>query len=81
MVEVVADRLQRDPKRRLHRLLPLAKHLGLDVHQATISAAVLNSAGNLVMEAILEKTETILQFMHGLRGSLQVTFVARSASF
>ena len=52
-----------------------AKYIGLDVHQATISAAVLDSAGNLVMEAILEtKTETILQFIHGLRGSLQVTF-------
>jgi len=52
-----------------------AKYIGLDVHQATISVAVLDAAGNLVMEAILEtKTETILQFMHGLRGSLQVIF-------
>jgi hypothetical protein len=52
-----------------------AKYIGLDVHQATISAAVLDSAGNLVMEAILEtKTETILQFLRGLRGSLQVSF-------
>ena len=52
-----------------------AKYIGLDVHQATISVAILDSAGKLVMEAILEtKTATILQFMHGLRGSLQVTF-------
>ena len=52
-----------------------AKYIGLDVHQATISAAVLDSAGNLVMEAILEtKAETILQFLRGIRGSLQVTF-------
>src|ERR1700675_2779092 len=51
-----------------------AKYIGLDVHQATISVAVLDSAGNLVMEAILEKkTETILQFLYGLRGSLHVT--------
>jgi len=36
--------------------------------------AVLDSAGKLVMEAILEtKAETILQFIHGLRGSLRVT--------
>jgi transposase len=50
------------------------KYIGLDVHQATISAAVLDSAGKLVMEAILEtKAETILQFIHGLRGSLHVT--------
>ena len=51
------------------------KYIGLDVHQATISVAVLDCAGNLVMEAILEtKAETILQFIHGLRGSLHVTF-------
>jgi hypothetical protein len=52
-----------------------AKYIGLDVHQATISATVLDSAGKLVMESILEtKAATILQFMHGLRGDLQVTF-------
>ena len=52
-----------------------AKYIGLDVHQATISAAVLDSTGHLVMESILEtKAATILQFIHGLRGSLHVTF-------
>ena len=52
-----------------------AKYIGLDVHQATISVAVLDSTGKLVMEAILEtKAETILEFIHGLRGSLHVTF-------
>jgi hypothetical protein len=52
-----------------------AKYIGLDVHQATMSAAVLDSAGNLVMEAILEtKAETILQFIRGLRSSLYVAF-------
>jgi transposase len=52
-----------------------AKYIGLDVHQATISAAVLDAAGKLVMEAILEtKAETILQLIRGLRGSLHVTF-------
>src|SRR5579859_5086998 len=52
-----------------------AKYIGLDVHQATISVAVLDSAGKLVMEAILEtKAEAILQLIHGLRGSLHVTF-------
>ena len=52
-----------------------AKYIGLDVHQATISVAVLDTAGNLMMEAILEtKTETILQFIRGLHGSLHVTF-------
>src|SRR5580698_2861385 len=52
-----------------------AKYIGMDVHQATISVAVRDSRGNLVMEAILEtKAETILQFIHGLRGSLYVAF-------
>ena len=52
-----------------------AKYIGLDVHQATISVAILDSAGRLVMEAILEtKSATILQFICGLRGSLHVTF-------
>jgi hypothetical protein len=31
-----------------------AKYIGLDVHQATISVAVLDATGKLVMEAILE---------------------------
>jgi hypothetical protein len=45
------------------------KYIGLDVHQATIRATVLDSTGKLVMEAILEtKAATILQFIHGLRG-------------
>ena len=52
-----------------------AKYIGLDVHQATISVAVLDSAGKLVLEAILEtKAEAILQFIRGLHGSLHVTF-------
>ena len=52
-------------------LMSDAKYIGLDVHQATISVAVLNSDGKLIMESILEtKAETILQFIHGLRGSL-----------
>ena len=39
------------------------KYIGLDVHQATISAAVMNPMGKLVMESILEtKASTILEF-------------------
>ncbi|MGA8268298.1 MAG: transposase [Candidatus Acidiferrales bacterium] len=52
-----------------------AKYIGLDVHQATISAAVLDSTGKQVMESVLEtKATTILQFIDGLRGSLHVAF-------
>src|SRR2546425_11838566 len=51
------------------------KYIGLDVHKETISIAVLNSSGKLVMESILEtKASTILEFIRGLRGSLHVTF-------
>jgi transposase len=51
------------------------KYIGLDVHQATISIAVMDSAGKVVMESILEtKAATILEFFAGLRGTLSVTF-------
>jgi transposase len=51
------------------------KYIGLDVHQVTISVAVMDASGKLVMESILEtKAATILQFFAGLRGSLSVTF-------
>ena len=51
------------------------KYVGMDVHKDTISIAVMNSTGKVVMESVLEtKALTILQFMQGLRGSLLVTF-------
>ena len=51
-----------------------AKYIGMDVHHATISVAVMDSAGKLIPESILEtKAATILQFIDGLRGSLLVT--------
>jgi hypothetical protein len=51
------------------------KYIGLDVHQATISVAVMDLTGKLVMECILEtKASTILEFLGGLRGTLSVTF-------
>jgi hypothetical protein len=47
----------------------------MDVHQATISVAVMDSTGKLILESILEtKATTILQFLGGLCGSLLVTF-------
>src|ERR1700686_2385885 len=51
------------------------KYVGMDVHQATISIAVRDSVGKLVMESIIEtKASTILEFLQVLRGSLWVTF-------
>ena len=50
------------------------KYIGMDVHKETISIAVLNSSGKWVMECVIEtKASTILQFIHGLSGSLHVT--------
>jgi hypothetical protein len=50
------------------------KYIGLDVHKEAIAIAVLNDAGKLVMESILEtKATTMLEFLHGLRGELHVT--------
>src|ERR1700757_4323547 len=49
------------------------KYIGLDVHQASISVAVRDSAGKLAMECVIEtKAATILEFIQGLRGELWV---------
>jgi transposase len=51
------------------------KYIGMDIHQATISVAIMDGRGKLIMESILEtKAGTILEFIQGLRGSLSVTF-------
>src|SRR5215467_203351 len=56
-------------------LMNCEKYIGLDVHQATISVAVMDSMGKLIMESILEtKASTLLEFLGGLRGTLSVTF-------
>ena len=51
------------------------KYIGLDVHQSTISVAALNADGKLVMQSVIAThAATILDFLHGLRGTLHVTF-------
>ena len=51
------------------------KYTGMDVHQATISVAVMDGGGKLIMECILEtKATTIVEFIQGLRGTLSVSF-------
>ena len=51
------------------------KYIGMDVHKESISIAVRNAAGKVVMECVIEtKASMILQFFDGLRGDLQVTF-------
>jgi hypothetical protein len=51
------------------------KYIGMDVHKEAVVIAVLNSSGKLMMESIVEtKASSILQFIHGLRGELHVTW-------
>src|SRR5213596_1621137 len=51
------------------------KYIGMDVHKESISIAVMNSVGKVVMESVIEtKASMILQSIDGLRGDLQVTF-------
>src|ERR1039457_2336266 len=50
------------------------KYIVLDVHKEAITIAVLNGAGKLVMESVIEtKASTLVQFVDGLRGELHVT--------
>jgi len=60
------------------------KYIGLDVHKDAISIAVLNGAGKLVIESIIEtKAATLVQFLQGLRGELvqtQPRFVVRKTT-
>jgi len=52
-----------------------AKYIGMDVHQATISVAIMDATGKLVMECLLEtKAATVVEFIQGLHGTLSLTF-------
>jgi transposase len=52
-----------------------SKYIAMDVHKDSISIAVRNAAGKIVMESLIEtKASMILQFIDGLRGDLHVTF-------
>jgi transposase len=51
------------------------KYIGMDVHQATISVAVMDAQGKVIIECLLEtKASTIIEFIQGLQGTLSVTF-------
>ncbi len=51
------------------------KYIGMDVHSETVSIAVRDSAGKLILEATMAmETSAILGFVKGLQGKLHVTF-------
>ncbi len=57
------------------------KYIGLDVHQATISIAVLDANGKLIMQSVIAtQASTLLDFIRGLRGELHVTFEEGTAA-
>jgi len=52
-----------------------SKYIGMDVHKESISIAVRNTAGKIVMESVIEtKANMILECIEGLRGEVHVTF-------
>lgn len=51
------------------------KYCGLDVHQATTTAAVVGSRGRMVMETtVVTEEESLLAFVESLRGEVHLTF-------
>ena len=51
-----------------------SKYIGMDVHKESMSIAVRNAAGKIVMESVIEtKANMILEFIDGLRGDVHVT--------
>lgn len=51
------------------------RYVGLEVHQDTTSVAVLDESGRLIMQSVLAtRASAILDFIHGVRGTVHVTF-------
>src|ERR1700679_3648972 len=51
------------------------RYIGMDVHRDTISVAVLDESGRLTMQSVLAtRAGAVLDFIHGVRGTLHVTF-------
>ena len=52
----------------------MEKYIGMDIHKETISIAVMNGDGRVVMESTIEtKASTILQCIQAVHGDLHVT--------
>jgi transposase len=51
------------------------KYVGLDVHRDTVSVAVLDENGKLIMQSVLAtRAGAIVDFIRGLRGTIHLTF-------
>jgi len=50
------------------------RYIGLDVHRDTISVAVLDQGGRVIMESVLAtRAAAVLDFIAGVRGTVHVT--------
>jgi hypothetical protein len=50
------------------------RYVGMDVHKEGIVIVVLNAQGKVGLEAVIEtKTQTVLDFIKGIRGTVHVT--------
>ena len=55
--------------------MPSVKYVGFDVHQSTVSVAVLEENGKLLLQSVLAtQAGAILDFVRGLRGTIHITF-------
>jgi hypothetical protein len=51
------------------------RYIGMDVHKETVSIAVRNQTGKIVMETVIEtRANAILDCIRGIRGELHITF-------
>ena len=58
------------------------KYIGMDVHQATISVAVMDNSGKLIMECILEtKAATIPELAELLHATSSMLCITESTGF
>jgi hypothetical protein len=70
---VVSSSTKTDPMK--ERPMKLIKYIGMDVHKAMTVIAVLDSAGKVLAEAIIEtKGSTILDLIKSQGGTLHVVF-------
>jgi Transposase len=52
-----------------------SRYIGLDVNRETISAAVLDEDGKRLMQSVFAtQAPAVLEFLHGIKGTLHVTF-------
>ena len=57
-----------------------AKYIGMDVHKESISIAVMNGAGKIVMECVIQNVGSAVQAEYGMLGKLSRRNLNQKAS-